>query len=156
MTQDKIIQDRPQEIKQWLAEIKALQQKLAEALQERDTAYASAANWRSLYETEAKQRRTEAAIARQTIEAIKAELEALQYTSTAAEIPAALQQQIAQTTDISALQAQLAEALLERDRLSQTLRAEQTAHVATRQQLTTALGDAIDQLNRRSASLKSE
>lgn len=155
MTQDKITQDRPQEIKQWLAEIKALQQKLAEAHQERDTAYASAAKWRSLYETEAKQRRTEAAIARQTIEMLKVELQAFQHSPTA-EIPAALQQQIAQTTDVAALQAQLAEVLLERDRLSQSLRAEQTAHVATRQQLTTALGDAIDQLNRRSASSRSE
>ena len=57
---------KQQDIKQWLAEIKALQQKLAQANQERDEAYASAANWRSLYETEAKQRRTEAVLARQT------------------------------------------------------------------------------------------
>jgi hypothetical protein len=145
-------QDAKQDVKQWLAEIKALQQKLAEAQQERDAAYASVANWRNLYETEAKQRRTEAALTRQTIGSLKAELQSLQHHPTnlqaAAELPVALRQQIAELTDVSTLQIQLAEALLERDRLSQALRTEQLVHEETRQQLTTALGDAIDQLNR--------
>ncbi len=64
-----------QDVRQWLGEIKHLQQKLAEAHKERDEAFASAANWRHLYETEAKQRRTEAALMQQSIDALKAELE---------------------------------------------------------------------------------
>jgi hypothetical protein len=144
---------RQQDIRQWLAEIKALQQKLAQANQERDEAYASAANWRSLYETEAKQRRTEAVLSRQTIDSLKIELKASQAAASGASVTTAspaLQpdaQKIAQITDIQALQAQHLAALQERDRLFQALKLEQAAHIDSRKQLTTALGDAIDQLN---------
>jgi hypothetical protein len=146
---------RQQDIRQWLAEIKALQQKLAQANQERDEAYASAANWRSLYETEAKQRRTEAVLSRQTIDSLKAELQVSQanafpeagWGESVAIAPSAIQQEIAQISDIHALQAQHFAALQERDRLFQALKTEQLAHIDTRKQLTTALGDAIDQLN---------
>ena len=144
---------KQQDVKQWLAEIKALQQKLAQANQERDEAYASAANWRSLYETEAKQRRTEAVLTRQTIDSLKAELQASQANpfseafSSGSTAIAVLPQEIAQITDIPTLQAQHLVALQERDRLFQALKSEQAAHIDSRKQLTTALGDAIDQLN---------
>ena len=67
-----------QDVRQWLAEIKTLQQKLTETQKERDEAYASAANWRNLYETEAKQRRTESRLAQQAIGSLKEELQSLQ------------------------------------------------------------------------------
>jgi len=47
-----------QNVTQWLAEIQALKQQLADAQQEREQAYTSAANWQRLYETEAQQRRS--------------------------------------------------------------------------------------------------
>jgi hypothetical protein len=67
-----------QEVKQWVDEIQILQKKLTEAAQEREEAFASAAKWRSLYETEAKQRRIEADLARQNANALKVEIQQLQ------------------------------------------------------------------------------
>jgi len=146
-----------QDVRQWLGEIKALQQKLTEAQQERDDALKSAANWRNLYETEARQRRTEAKLAQQKVDSLQAELNALKATPSLSndlavfsEPDAAraqtVQQQVSQLDTIEALQARLSEALLEADRLKQTLRSEQAAHQQTRVELTAALGDAIDRL----------
>ncbi|MEP0910128.1 hypothetical protein NDI45_04275 [Leptolyngbya sp. GB1-A1] len=146
-----------QDVRQWLGEIKALQQKLTEAQQERDDALKSAANWRNLYETEARQRRTEAKLAQQKVDSLQAELNALKATPSLSNDLAAfsepdaaraqtVQQQVSQLDPIEALQARLSEALLEADRLKQTLRSEQAAHQQTRVELTAALGDAIDRL----------
>jgi chromosome segregation ATPase len=146
-----------QDVRQWLGEIKALQQKLTEAQQEQDDALKSAANWRNLYETEARQRRTEAKLAQQKVDSLQAELNALKATPSLSndlavfsEPDAAraqtVQQQVSQLDTIEALQARLSEALLEADRLKQTLRSEQAAHQQTRVELTAALGDAIDRL----------
>jgi hypothetical protein len=133
----------------WLSEIKTLQQKVAEAHQERDQAYASAANWRTLYETEAKQRRLEANLARQALDSLKAELQELRQPLqiNPSDRSTAVQAEVAQVANIEELQSRLMQALLECDRLSQELREEQSTHDNTRRSLTTALGDAIDQLN---------
>ncbi|MBI4779861.1 MAG: hypothetical protein HY785_00915 [Oscillatoriophycideae cyanobacterium NC_groundwater_1537_Pr4_S-0.65um_50_18] len=136
-----------QEVTQWISEIKSLQQKLAEAHRERDEAYVSAASWRSLYETEAKQRRLEAHLSRQAIEALKEELQMLQEPLEATSDRAAIQSEVAALSNLEDLRVRLVEALQESDRLMQALRAEQSAHTETRESLTTALGDAIDQLN---------
>jgi DNA repair exonuclease SbcCD ATPase subunit len=152
-----------QDVRQWLAEIKALQQKLTEAQQEQDDAQKSAANWRSLYETEARQRRTEAKLAQQKIDLLQAELNALKAnaspiadSSTSLELDRVrvqtVQQQVSQLDTIEALQNRLTEALLEHDRLKQALQSEQAAHQQTRVELTAALGDAIDYLQGGSAS----
>ncbi len=138
-----------QDIRQWLAEIKGLQQKLVEVQQERDQAYSSATNWRNLYETEAKQRRTELQMARETIDALRIELETLQQPSPdAITYDEFLYQQVEQWQQPEELKAQLLQALLERDRLSQSLEEEQQAHRQTRQDLTTALGDTMDLLTK--------
>jgi len=138
-----------QDIRQWLAEIKGLQQKLVEVQQERDQAYISAANWRNLYETEARQRRTELQIARETIDALKIELETVQPPDPDAHnYDDFLYQQVEQWQDPEELRAQLLQALLERDRLMQSLEEEQQAHRQTRQDLTTALGDTMDLLTK--------
>jgi chromosome segregation ATPase len=147
-----------QDVRQWLAEIKKLQQKLLEAQQERDEAYTGAANWRKLYETEAQQRRTEANLARQSIETLKAELQALRSTPPSTVHPSGdadsqrseLQQQLAQLTPTD-LQYRLAEALLECDRLTNLLKEEQENHAQTRKGLTTALGDTVDLLTKERA-----
>jgi methionine synthase I (cobalamin-dependent) len=140
-----------QDVRQWLAEIKTLQQKLDDAYRERDEAYGSAANWRSLYETEAQQRRNDAAVAEQRIQALITELARLQSatlpSATNGDAPEKLQQQVAGLS-IEELRATLVETLVECDRLSEALTAEQEDHAQTRQELTAALGDTIEQLSR--------
>jgi hypothetical protein len=137
-----------QEVTQWLTEIKSLQQQVATAHQERDEAYVSAASWRSLYETEAKQRRLETHLSRQTLDALKTELQELQEPSGLSGLDLdGVQSKVAALSDIEDLKVRLVEALQECDRLTQALRTEQLSHAATRESLTTALGDAIDQLN---------
>lgn len=155
-----------QEVKQWIDEIQILQKKLAEAAQEREEAFASAAKWRSLYETEAKQRRNEASLARQNANLLKIEVQQLQ------ELPAVgfegnpkihtedrtpeTQQtfsQIGKSSDsVEDLKAKLTQAWVERDRLIQALKAEQANHAQTRYALTTALGDTIENLTQERAT----
>jgi len=142
-----------QDVTQWLAEIKSLQQQVAAAYQERDEAHISAANWRSLYETEAKQRRMETHLSRKTLDDLKTELQELQEPSgVSGRDRATLQAEIASLSSVEDLKARLVEALQECDRLTQALRTEQVAHANTRESLTTALGDAIDQLNEERAA----
>lgn len=140
-----------QDVRQWLAEIKNLQQKLDAAHRERDEAYGSAANWRSLYETEAQQRRNDAAVAQQRLDALTAELAQMQSDKLPVleegNAPDNLRQQVA-TLSMEELRATLVQALVECDRLSQALTAEQENHAKTRQELTAALGDTIEQLSR--------
>ncbi|MBE9181668.1 hypothetical protein IQ268_24185 [Oculatella sp. LEGE 06141] len=138
------------DVRQWLTEIKTLQQKLAEARQERDEAYASASNWRNLYETEAKQRRVEANLARQTIDALKATVQQLQAPllddDDSMNLSAAVQQDLAHVQTVEELKERLIKTVMECDRLTQALKIEQTNHAQTRQGLTTALGDTMDML----------
>jgi hypothetical protein len=140
-------QDIPQNVQQWLGEIRGLQQKLVEVQQERDQAYGSAANWRQLYETEARQRRSETQAARESIDALKIELAALQLPSPdAANYPESVREQVAQWQTPEDLRNKLMEVLAERDQLRQALEDEHQAHLQTRQDLTTALGDTMDLL----------
>jgi hypothetical protein len=139
-----------QDVRQWLVEIKALQQKLTEISQERDQAYASAANWRRLYETEAQQRRTESRLAQHQMELLKAELEQLkrlpQPEVSDGITRSAIEEQLEQLQNPSELKENLARALMECDRLAQSLKAEQADHAQTRRSLTTALGDTVSLL----------
>lgn len=144
-----------QDVTQWLEEIEALKHQLAEAQRDRDESNASAANWRQLYTTEAKQRRTDNRLAQQTIEGIREELQRMkggpigpadeETARSAAEMMADRLQ------NIDELRQQLVEAVMERDRLIQALKQEQTNHAETRKNLTIALGDAIDRLAKEQA-----
>lgn len=141
-----------QNVAQWLAEIKSLKQQLAEAHRERDEAYASAANWQRLYETEAHQRRVEANLARQTIAGLEQEVQQLQQRpayrasdSTKAHWSPA-EADLPET--VTELKARLMTTLAECERLAQSLKAEQDNHAHTRKSLTTALGDAVEMLSR--------
>lgn len=145
------------QVQQWLAEIKGLQQKLLEVQQEREQAYASAANWRNLYEIEAKQRRAEAQTSQAAIAALQAELTAYQSPDPQAEgYSAIVQQQVDRWQTPEELKSQLMQSLIERDRLLQALESEQQAHRQTRQDLTTALGDTMDLLSKTRSDLHSE
>lgn len=140
------------DVTQWLAEIKALKQQVTELERDRAAAAASEANWRSLYTTEAQQRRTEAKLAQQQIEMLKAQIQQLQVSSQYGTDDAAAQEAIAaevsQFENIEQLQAKLTETLLERDRLAEALKTEQANHAQTRKSLTTVIGDTIDKLTK--------
>ena len=140
------------EVTEWLAEIRVLKQQLAEAQNERDTANESAANWRNLYTTEAQQRRTEASLAQQQIETLKAQIREVQgLPRIAADDPAAvaaIRAEVEKLQSLEELQAKLKQVLLERDRLVETLKLEQANHAQTRKSLTTVIADTIDKLTR--------
>lgn len=135
------------EVSQWLAEIQTLQQQLKVLGQERDQAYASAANWRRLYESESEQRRNDSERSQIRIRALANELEVFKETPAAGEMSRDLEQtlvQVSQLDSLGEMRSQLIEALTLCEQLSNALKAEQAAHEETRQSLTTALGDTID------------
>jgi chemotaxis protein histidine kinase CheA len=137
-----------QDITRWLTEIRTLQQQLVTTRQERDQAYQSAANWRQLYDAEAKQRREEAENLQATVSTLRTELDTLRAHREDA-IAAVLEEQL-DVTDIQTvegLRAELIKALQACDRLQKALNAEKAAHAETRKNLTSALGEAIDALN---------
>lgn len=141
------------EVTQWLAQIKALKQQLADSVSDRDAAYESAANWRQLYTNEAQQRRTEARLAQEQIESLKAQIQQLQGDSSRLkaddpEAASAIEQEVAQLQTLEELKAKLKEVLAERDRLMDALKIEQTNHAQTRKSLTAVIGDTIDQLTK--------
>ena len=141
-----------QDVAQWLAEIKTLQQQVAELTQERDRAYASADNLRSMYEAEAKQRQREAIVAQRKIEKLKQTAIALQAPDEIASTGALSPRLKADITaiksnrSIESLQTQLVESKKQCEQLKSLLEAEQAEHEKTRQSMTAALGDAVDLL----------
>ncbi|MBD1920547.1 hypothetical protein H6F77_05525 [Microcoleus sp. FACHB-831] len=140
------------ELTQWLAEIRALKQQMTELERDRAAALAAEANWRQLYTTEAQQRRTEAKLAQQQIQTLKAQIRQLQDSPHASpDDPTAvqaIQQEIGQLQNIEQLKAKLTSVMFERDRLLDALKAEQASHAQTRKSLTTVIGDTIDKLAR--------
>jgi predicted nucleic acid-binding Zn-ribbon protein len=141
-----------QDVTQWLAEIKSLQQQLAQAQKDREDAYASVASWQRLYETEAQQRRLEANLARETIARLTQENLRLKGRDTAAPVipdaASAFQAEVAQLQTVEALRSRLVQVLVECDRLNRALDDEKEHHAQTRNSLTMALGDAIDMLSK--------
>ena len=147
------------EVSQWLAEIQSLQQQLKIMGQERDQAYASAANWRKLYESESEQRRNDSERSQRRIRALANELEVFKKTPADGEMSRDLEQKLAQVTQVDSvdeLRSQLVSALKLCEQLSNALKAEQTTHEETRQSLTSALGDTIDLLAKDQKSSKNE
>lgn len=141
-----------QDITRWLTEIRTLQQQLESVRKERDQAYTSAANWRQLYDAEAKQRREEVEHLQQTIATLRTELET--FRAYQADTVTALLEQQLDATDIhtvEGLRTELIKALQTCDRLQRTLEAEKASHAETRQTLTATLGEAIDALHNSSA-----
>lgn len=141
------------EITQWLAQIKDLKQQLSELQRDRNEAYASADNWRQLYNTEAQQRRTETKLAQQQAENLKIELRHLKGETPvvkvdAAEAESAIEQELASLETIEELKLKLKAVMIERDRLIEALKTEQSNHAQTRKSLTAVIGDTIDQLTK--------
>ncbi|MEL6249235.1 MAG: hypothetical protein AAFY78_02965 [Cyanobacteria bacterium J06648_16] len=142
------------EVSQWLAEIKTLQRQLAEVRQERDQAYASATNWRKLYESEAEQRRDSAAQAQTRIQALTQTLNSYQGEAADESELQDVIDRVNQIEEVAELRSQLIDALKLCDQLARRLKNEQYSHEQTRQSLTTALGDAIDLLAKEQSERK--
>lgn len=123
---------------------------------ERDQALASAQRWRRLYEVEAQQRQKDAEIADQTIQQLRAEVQHLCQFSTAplAAIPSS--PATGASNSVAHLRHQIADLIAERDQLLQALAQEQSNHAKTRENLISALGDALGtQKQKRSPALPS-
>src|SRR6476620_1253011 len=98
-----------QDVRQWLDEIKRLQQQLTEVSRDRDEAGESAAQWLN-----------DAKLTQQIIASLEAQIEQLQNFSPLVpegdDAGVARQQEIAQLHTVGELKAKLAEVLEERDR----------------------------------------
>ena len=141
---------------QWLLEIKNLQQQIKDLQTERDEAWESSQKWRDLYNTEAEQRRRDAQLSQQTISSLRAELQQIKGIDDGvlpdADTATAIQEEIETLNSVTELKSKLMTAMKERDRLLQALKEEQKDHSQTRNNLTTALGDAIDGLKQHQVS----
>ena len=136
-----------QDLTQWIMEVRTLQRQLADVRQERDQAHNSAANWRRLYETEARQRREETTQLYAQIQGLQAQLQQVSEAQASGQV---VRQEILHDLEaadsLNSLQSQL-NALVNRcQELTEQLQADQQAHARTRQSLTAALGDAFDTL----------
>lgn len=145
----------PQQIAQWIDEIQTLKQQVTDLKRDRDAAYEAAERWQERYTIEAQQRRREAEAARQDLDRLRQQLDRLQGISGEPLGESDAQAHLDMPTlggDEPATDPDLLEECRElRHRirqLAQALQAEQQAHEATRQNLTTALGDAIEALGR--------
>ncbi len=113
-----------QAVVQWLNQIKALEQQVADLQAELAESNASGNQWRQRYDTEAQQRRQEA---------VAMQAETAQLTGTIAQL-----QTVVAPSELAA----------ERDRLAASLATEKTSHEQTRKDLTTALSDAMELLSK--------
>lgn len=141
-----------QEVSQWIAEIQALREQMAEALRDRDTALETATKWSELYNTEAEQRRTEAKLSQEMIKTLKAEIQQLKAgitlkTDDTLDV-AAISQEVEQLQTVGELQRKLIEVTINCEQLTKALKTEQENHANTRQSLTTALSDMVDLLTK--------
>ncbi len=136
---------------QWLGEIKALKQQVAELQAERDAGWNSAEKWQKLYNTEAEQRRTDAKMSKDAIASLKVEIQKLSFIESAQlndTTPTVIHPEIELLKSVEELKAKLIVVIKERDLLRSLLKTEQDNHAQTRKSLTSALGDAIDRLAR--------
>jgi DNA repair exonuclease SbcCD ATPase subunit len=111
---------------------------------ERDRALKDAARWLQRYETEAQQRRTEIEAADKTIHNLRVEVQQLSQMGQAtvrAVVPSL--PSVPLGNDKQALAAELARLAQARDELALALAQEQQQHAKTRENLISALGEAL-------------
>ena len=138
-------------VAQWIGEIQSLQQQLARVQQELAAARASAEHWRSLYTTEAQQRRDQVQAAQTQLDRLQTRIGEGQNPSKPSQtnfLNAAEQaveqlppdrlkpKLIDRTVECEHLHQELA-------RLREALKTERENHAKTRTDLTTALGDTV-------------
>jgi hypothetical protein len=111
---------------------------------ERDRALEDAAKWRQRYETEAQQRRTETEAADTTIRNLRAEVQQLCQTGQAVVRPVVPSlPSVSLGNDKQNLTAELARLAQARNELALALAQEQQQHARTRENLISALGEAL-------------
>ena len=126
-----------------------LQQDLDAAHQARDRAQIQAEKWRQRYELEAQQRRQEAEAAEQTMQTLRLELQQRCQLNPRDVPPPVLKPAVAaaeaeeRLLSLAQLRNQLATITAERNQLSQALAAEKEHHAKTRENLISALSDAL-------------
>ncbi|MBE9041500.1 hypothetical protein IQ235_11990 [Oscillatoriales cyanobacterium LEGE 11467] len=138
-------------VAQWIGEIQSLQQQLARVKQELATARASAEHWRSLYTTEAQQRRDQVQAAQTQLERLQTQVGQGQNVVKPSQtnLLNAAEQEIEQLP-LEGLKPKLIDRTVECEHLRQelaglreTLKTERENHAKTRTDLTTALGDTV-------------
>jgi hypothetical protein len=113
-------------------------------MRERDRALEDATRWRQRYETEAQQRRTETEWADKTIRNLRAEVQQLSQQGQTAVRPAvASLPPRALGNDPQSITAELTRLAQARDELAIALAQEQQQHAKTRENLISALGEAL-------------
>lgn len=112
--------------------------------QERDRALEDALKWRRRYEIEAQQRRTEAETTDRTIRNLRAEVQQLSQMGSAVVRPVltAIPSDSA-VSDQQYIILELARLAQSRDELAEALAQEQQQHAKTRENLISALGEAL-------------
>lgn len=111
---------------------------------ERDRALEDAAKWRQRYETEAQQRRTETELADKTIRNLRTEVQQLsQLGQTVVRPSVSSLPPVAVGHDQQNVAAELARLAQARDELALALAQEQRHHAKTRENLISALGEAL-------------
>jgi Tfp pilus assembly protein PilV len=130
-----------------------IQQELIALRQERDEARTQAVQWRQRYHTEAEQRRADAALAQHAIANLKTETYSQRSPDLLTEIDPEkltnIHREVEGYRDLDLLKSKLIEAQIKCEQLLQALKTEKADHSKTRQNLTTALGEAIDTLTRK-------
>ena len=112
--------------------------------QERDRAREDALKWRRRYEIEAQQRRTEAETADRTIRNLRAEVQQLCQMGSAVVRPVLTSiPSGSSVNDQQNITFELAKIAQSRDELAEALAQEQQQHAKTRENLISALGEAL-------------
>lgn len=137
-----------QEVLQWMEEIRDLKQQLREMHRDRVMAQQREAKWRELYATEAQQRRTDARLAQEQIEQLKAQIAQLETEQEPPEPDdpdaiAAIEAEIAELNSIEACKVKLYEVMRQRDRFYAAYKTEQIQHAQTRENLLSLLSDTV-------------
>jgi uncharacterized protein YlxW (UPF0749 family) len=136
------------QVVQWLNEVKSLQQQVQDLTIELGAAQQSANSWRSRYETEGQQRRSDVTTRQDQINKLQTEIAQLrtkpEFSTTLSDDAIVLQ--INGITSMTALQGKLFEVWTDRDNVLAALKKEQLAHEKTKKDLTMALADAMDVL----------
>jgi predicted nucleic acid-binding Zn-ribbon protein len=143
----------PKEVIQWLNEVKLLQQQVKDLNAELLVATQNADAWRSRYDTEGQQRRSESASAQSKIGKLMDQVaQLLANPELSTELgDDAIAVQIKGLISMSDLQSKLFEVWTDRDKAIAALKAEQSAHEKTKKDLTMALADAMDVLTPKKA-----
>jgi predicted nucleic acid-binding Zn-ribbon protein len=143
----------PKEVIQWLNEVKLLQQQVKDLNAELLVATQNADAWRSRYETEGQQRRSESASTQSKIAKLTDQVaQLLANPELSTELgDDAIAVQIKGLISMSDLQSKLFEVWTDRDKAIAALKAEQSAHEKTKKDLTMALADAMDVLTPKKA-----